>query len=52
MVDQLTLPPPDKTQDPEIGDLASSSGSAWEEIQVFQLQADFAIQTVKIQTSS
>ncbi|MBP1716419.1 MAG: hypothetical protein H6Q42_4622 [Deltaproteobacteria bacterium] len=52
MVAQLTLPPPDKSPDQEIRDLAPSSGSAWEEIRLFQFQADVAIQTGEIQTSS
>lgn len=52
MIDQLTLPPPEKTQDAEIRDLAADSGAAREEIRIFHYQASFAIQTIEMQTSS
>jgi hypothetical protein len=52
MIDQLTLPPPEKTQSAEIRDLAADSGAAGEEIRIFHYQASFAIQTVEMQTSS
>ncbi len=52
MIDQLTIPPPDDPANKEIRELAVSSGSAAEEIQVFFFQADISIQTLEIQISS
>jgi hypothetical protein len=52
LIDQLTIPPPDDPANKGISDLAVSSSSAAEEIQVFHFRADISIQDPEIQISS